>query len=82
MDKPLMEAIGSILKDERGTTDAQFAALEAGMDGKLIPQFALAEMAARKSAIEAYATNMLHRRSEVVSKNGATVHKHLRLLDE
>ena len=82
MDKLMMEAIGSILREERELTDSQLKKIEESLDSGLIPKFAVGEIEARKSAIESYAVNMLHRRSEVVSKNGATVHKHLRLLDE
>ena len=83
MDKILLDAVGTILREERSLTDSQIERLEEKLAGSaLVPKFAVAENEARKSAIDNYVSAMLFKRSEVVSKTGERVGQHLRQLDE
>lgn len=83
MDKILLDAVGTILREERSLTDSQIERLEEKLAGSnLVPKFAVAEIEARKSAIDNYVSAMLYKRSEVVSKTGERVGQHLRQLDE
>ena len=76
-DKAVLQAVGEVIKSERLTTEAKLAEIEKRLEGHL-PEFAMASLEARKSAIMKYASDFTLRKSIEVNSGHRSLGVHLK----
>ena len=79
--KIILEAVGEILRDERGLTDSQIDELNLKLgDHGILPKVLISQAESKRLQLKSYIDDAIHRKARIVDGKGVPAHYYMKSL--